>query len=88
MGAGQRPDERSDTVFVSVNGGPDQVVTLSPAAWGWTRAESALNLPAGKQTLKIKAAKPGAQLDRIWLTGDARCDSARRTGRRCARYAV
>jgi hypothetical protein len=67
---GNGPDGSADTVFVSVNGGPDQVVTLSPAAWGWTRAETALELPAGKQTVKIKAAKPGAQLDRFWLTSD------------------
>ncbi len=70
---GNGPDAASDTVFVSVNGGPDQVVTLAPAAWGWTRAETALELPSGKGSLKIKAAKPGAKLDRIWLTsnGDA-----------------
>jgi cytochrome c peroxidase len=67
---GNGPDDTSDAVFVSVNGGPDQLVTLAAAAWAWTRAESALELPAGKQTLKIKAAKPGAQLDRIWLTPD------------------
>ncbi len=67
---GNGPDNASDTLFVSVNGGPDQVVTLSPAAWGWTRVDTALDFPAGKQTLKIKAAKPGAQLDRIWLTSD------------------
>jgi hypothetical protein len=65
---GNGPSSASDTFFVSVNGGPDQVVTLAPAAWAWTRAETALDLPSGKQTLKIKAAKPGAQLDRIWLT--------------------
>jgi hypothetical protein len=67
---GNGPTASSNTVFVSVNGGPDQLVTLAPAAWGWTRAEDAFDLPAGKQMLKIKAAKPGAQLDRIWLTGD------------------
>jgi cytochrome c peroxidase len=67
---GNGPTNASDTVFVSINGGPDQVVTLAPAAWAWTRAESALDLPAGEQTLKIKAAKPGALLDRIWLTSD------------------
>ncbi len=67
---GNGPAKTSDTLFVSVNGGPDQVVTLSPAAWGWTRAETALNLPGGKQTLKIKAAKAGARLDRLWLTSD------------------
>lgn len=68
---GNGPASTSDTVFVSVNGGPDQVVTLTPAAWGWSRGKTALNLPRGKQTLKIKAAKAGAQLDRIWLTSDA-----------------
>ncbi len=68
---GNGPAKTSDTVFVSVNGGPDQVVTLAPAAWGWTRAETAFKLPVGKQTLKIKAAKAGAQLDRMWLTSDA-----------------
>ena len=68
---GNGPTTSSNTVFVSVNGGADQLVTLSPAAWGWTKAETALNLPAGKQTLKIKAAKPGAQLDRLWLTANA-----------------
>jgi len=67
---GNGPAKTSDTVFVSVNGGADQVVTLTPAAWGWTRAETALKLTAGKQTLKIKAAKAGAQLDRLWLTSD------------------
>ncbi|MEO8177239.1 MAG: hypothetical protein ABI895_00260, partial [Deltaproteobacteria bacterium] len=67
---GNGPDSTSDTVFVSVNGGPDQVVTLAPAAWAWTRAATAFDLLAGKQTLKIKASKPGAQLDRIWLTSD------------------
>ncbi len=65
---GNGPSNASDTVFVSVNGGPDQVVTLAPASWGWTRAETALELQRGRQTLKIKAAKAGAQLDRIWLT--------------------
>jgi len=65
---GKGPDTNSDTVFVSVNGGADQIVTLTPAAWGWTHTKTALTFPAGKQTLKIKAAKPGAQLDRIWLT--------------------
>jgi hypothetical protein len=68
---GNGPNTSSNTVFVSINGSADQVVTLSPAAWGWTKATTALTLPAGKQTLKIKAAKPGAQLDKIWLTGDA-----------------
>jgi hypothetical protein len=68
---GNGPASTSDTVFVSVNGGPDQAVTLTPAAWGWSRGKTALNLPRGKQTLKIKAAKAGAQLDRIWLTSDA-----------------
>jgi MYXO-CTERM domain-containing protein len=67
---GNGPATTSDTLFVSVNGGADQIVTLTPAAWGWTRAKTALNLPTGKQTLKIKAAKAGAQLDRIWLTSD------------------
>jgi cytochrome c peroxidase len=67
---GNGPSSASDTVFVSVNGGPDHVVALAPAAWTWTRAESALNLPAGRQTLKIKAAEPGAELDRLWLTSD------------------
>jgi hypothetical protein len=68
---GNGPATTSDTVFVSVNGGPDQIVTLKAAAWGWTRATTALTLPSGKQTLKIKAGKPGAQLDRIWLTSNA-----------------
>jgi hypothetical protein len=68
---GNGPDTMSDTVFVSVNGSADQVVTLSPAAWGWTHTKTALTFPAGKQTLKIKAAKAGAQLDRLWLTSDA-----------------
>lgn len=68
---GNGPNTMSDTVFVSVNGGPDQVVTLAPAAWGWTHTKTALTFPAGKQTLKIKAAKPGAQLDRLWLTSNA-----------------
>jgi hypothetical protein len=68
---GNGPAQTSDTVFVSLNGGPDQVVTLTPAAWGWTRAETALKLTAGKQTLKIKAGEAGAQLDRLWLTSDA-----------------
>ncbi len=68
---GNGPAKTSDTVFVSVNGGADQLVTLTAAAWGWTRAETALKLPAGKQTLKLKAAKAGAQLDRIWLTGNS-----------------
>jgi len=68
---GNGPNTSSDTLFVSVNGGADQVVTLSPATWGWTKAKTALTLPVGKQTLKIKAAKPGAQLDKIWITGDA-----------------
>ena len=68
---GNGPSSTSDTVFVSINGGPDQVVALAPAAWAWTRAEAAFDLPAGKQTLKIKASKPGAQLDRIWLTSNA-----------------
>jgi hypothetical protein len=67
---GNGPAPTSDTVFVSLNGGPDQIVTLTPAAWGWTRAATALKFPAGKQTLKIKAGKAGAQLDRIWLTSD------------------
>jgi cytochrome c peroxidase len=56
------------TVFVSVNGGPDQRVTLSSGAWGWTKGEAAFELPAGKQTLKVKAAEPGVRLDRLWLT--------------------
>jgi hypothetical protein len=68
---GNGPNTSSDTVFVSVNGSADQVVTLSPASWGWTKARTALSLPIGKQTLKIKAAKPGAQLDKVWLTGNA-----------------
>jgi hypothetical protein len=68
---GNGPDTMSDTVFVSVNGAADQVVTLAPGAWGWTHTKTALTFPAGKQTLKIKAAKAGAQLDRIWLTSDA-----------------
>lgn len=68
---GNGPAKTSDTLFVSVNGGADQVVTLAPAAWGWTRAETALKFPVGKQTLKIKAGKAGAQLDRIWLTSDS-----------------
>ena len=68
---GNGPATTSDTVFVSVNGGADQVVTLTPAAWGWTHTAIALKLGAGKQTLKIKAAKAGAQLDRIWLTSNA-----------------
>lgn len=70
---GNGPAGTSDAVFVSVNGGADQLVQLSSGTWGWTRAEEAFELPAGKQTLKIKAAEPGAQLDRIWLTssGDA-----------------
>ncbi len=67
---GNGPANTSNTVFVSVNGGPDQIVTLAPAAWGWTRAETAFKFDVGKQTLKIKAAKAGAQLDRIWLTSD------------------
>jgi hypothetical protein len=68
---GNGPSTTSDTVFVSVNGLPDQVVTLSPGAWGWTRTKTALDFPAGKQTLKVKASKPGAELDRIWITSDA-----------------
>jgi hypothetical protein len=68
---GNGPSTASDTVFVSLNGGPDQIVTLTPSAWGWVRAQTALPLENGVQTLKIKAAKPGAQLDRIWLTSDA-----------------
>lgn len=68
---GNGPTTSANTVFVSVNGGADQVVTLSPAAWGWTKATTALTLPAGRQTLKIKAAKPGAQLDKLWLTANA-----------------
>jgi hypothetical protein len=44
---------------------------LAPGPWGWTRAESPLDLPAGRQTLKIKASEPGARLDRIWLTSAA-----------------
>jgi hypothetical protein len=67
---GNGPTTSSDAVFVSVNGGPDQLVTLTPAAWGWARAEEAFEFAAGTQTLKIKAAKPGAQLDRFWLTSD------------------
>jgi|GEM_PF-1253705 len=67
---GNGPAQTSDMVFVSLNGGPDQLVTLTPAAWGWTRAQTALKFPAGKQTLKIKAGEAGAQLDRIWLTSD------------------
>lgn len=68
---GNGPATTSDTVFVSVNGGADQAVTLTPAAWGWTHTESTLKLGAGKQTLKLKAAKAGAQVDRIWLTSNA-----------------
>jgi hypothetical protein len=67
---GNGPAKTSDTVFVSLNGGPDQLVTLTSAAWGWTRAETVLKLTAGKQTLKIKAGKAGAQLDRLWLTSN------------------
>lgn len=68
---GNGPSNTSDTLFVSVNGGADQVVKLTPGAWGWTRAETALKFLVGRQTLKIKAAMAGAQLDRIWLTSDA-----------------
>jgi hypothetical protein len=70
---GNGPTTSSDTVFVSVNGGPDQQVTLSASAWGWSRASNAFDLPAGKHTLKVKAADAGAQLDKLWLTsnGDA-----------------
>jgi cytochrome c peroxidase len=67
---GQAPGGGSGTLFVSVNGGPDQRVMVSSTAWGWTRAEGAFELPAGKQTLKLKAAEPGVQLDRIWLTSN------------------
>jgi cytochrome c peroxidase len=77
---GNGPSGTSDTVFVSVNGGPDQLVQLSAGAWGWTRAEAAFEIPKGKQTLKIKAAEPGAQLDRIWLTSDADAEAPQGLG--------
>jgi cytochrome c peroxidase len=77
---GNGPSGGSDTVFVSVNGGPDQLVQLAAGAWAWTRAEEALELPTGKHTLKIKAAEPGAQLDRIWLTSDANAEAPQGLG--------
>lgn len=67
---GQAPGGGSGTLFASVNGGPDQRVTLSSTAWGWTRADAPFQLPAGKQTLKLKAAEPGVRVDRIWLTSN------------------
>lgn len=70
---GSGPDTSSDTVFLSVNGGTDRVVTL-PETWGWVRTEMPFTVPAGKSTLKLKAGKPGARIDRIWLSTEA--DSA------------
>lgn len=65
---GNGPDASSDTFYVSVDGNADQSVTVPASAWGWVRAATAVNIPSGKHTMKIKARERGSQVDKLRLT--------------------
>jgi hypothetical protein len=64
----QGPTTSTDSFFVSIDGNADLLMNGLPASWGWARGSSALSIPSGKHTLKIKVRERGARLDKIRLT--------------------
>jgi hypothetical protein len=67
------PDTSGDSFWVSVDGGPDTLLTLpAPPAWGWVRLSATpTSIPSGRHTLKVKVREDGARIDRLLLTKDA-----------------
>ena len=64
------PDTGSDTMWVSVDGNADQQLTLPTPVntWGWVKLNTtAINIPAGKHTLKVKVREDGALIDKLAL---------------------
>jgi fibronectin type 3 domain-containing protein len=65
------PDTSSDTMWVSLDGNADQQLTLPTPVntWGWVKlSTTALNMPAGAHTLKVKVREDGALIDKLLLT--------------------
>ena len=62
------PDTDSDSVYVSIDGNADQVLNLPAGVWGWVRAATAVNIPNGRHTVKLKSREPGAKIDKLRLT--------------------
>ncbi len=62
------PDAGSDSVYVSIDGNADQTVTLPANVWGWVRATTAVNIPSGTHTVKVKLREHGAKVDKLRLT--------------------
>ncbi|MBC8132729.1 MAG: hypothetical protein H7X95_07085, partial [Deltaproteobacteria bacterium] len=62
------PSTSSDTVYVSIDGNADQVITLPANTWGWVRGGTAVNIPSGKHAVKVKTREPGTQIDKLRLT--------------------
>lgn len=67
----QGPDTSSDSLWISIDGGPDTQLTAT-GAWSWVKlGTSTFSIPTGKHSLKIKVNEDGARIDKIALTKTA-----------------
>jgi len=73
------PDTSRDSLFVSMDGGPEEVFTTAPAgvssAWQWTRINltgvtRAYSLGQGSHTLVFRCREPGTFLDALYITSN------------------
>jgi hypothetical protein len=63
------PNTSSDSFWISVDGNADQQLSLPANTWGWVRLNAtAINIPAGKHTLKVKVREDGALIDKLAFT--------------------
>jgi fibronectin type 3 domain-containing protein len=68
------PDAASDTMWISVDGNADQQLTLPTPVntWGWVKLNTtAINIPAGLHTIKVKVREDGALIDKLAISTNA-----------------
>ena len=77
------PDDGTDSFFVSVDGGPEDIYDTSPNTWGknwqWTQLNGRvlggprlLALSPGEHTIAFRCRESGTSLDAIYLTSNPR----------------
>jgi fibronectin type 3 domain-containing protein len=65
------PDTGSDTMWISVDGNADQQLTLPTPVntWNWVKLNTtAISIPTGKHTIKVKVREDGALIDKLAFT--------------------
>jgi hypothetical protein len=61
------PDSGSDSLWFSLDGGPDTAVTTT-SGWGWVTSPAPVAISTGNHTLKLKVREDGVLIDKALLT--------------------